>query len=58
MAEGARTLEIVYQEAQTSQVSMPIVKSLYNILYKGVKSEQLLEDLLDHPHEVDVEFTQ
>ena len=58
VAEGARTLEVVYQEAQTIQVSMPIVKSLYNILYKGVKSEQLLEDLLDHPNEVDVEFTQ
>ena len=35
-----------------------MVESLYNILYKGVKSEQLLEDLLDHPNEVDVEFTQ
>jgi|TARA_B110000285_G_scaffold34680_1_gene36954 glycerol-3-phosphate dehydrogenase (NAD(P)+) len=58
VAEGARTLEVVYQEAQTIQVSMPIVESLYNILYKGVKSEQLLEDLLDHPNEVDVEFTQ
>ena len=58
VAEGARTLEVVYKEAQKIQVSMPMVESLYNILYKGVKSDQLLEDLLDHPNEVDVEFTQ
>ena len=58
VAEGARTLEVVYKDAQKIQVSMPMVESLYNILYKGVKSDQLLEDLLDHPNEVDVEFTQ
>jgi len=58
VAEGARTLEVVYTEAQKIQVSMPMVESLYNILYQDMTSEQLLIDLLDHPNEVDVEFTQ
>jgi len=57
VAEGVRTLEVVFNEAQAMNVSMPIVESLYNILYQGCPSDQLLRDLLDHPNEVDVEFT-
>jgi glycerol-3-phosphate dehydrogenase len=38
-------------------VNMPIVESLYKILYEGSSSDQLIQDLLDHPNEVDVEFT-
>jgi glycerol-3-phosphate dehydrogenase (NAD(P)+) len=57
VAEGARTLEVVFHEAQKMKVSMPMVESLYSILYQGRPSDQLLRDLLDHPNEVDVEFT-
>ena len=57
VAEGARTLEVVYLEANKMDVKMPLVDSLYEILYKGVSSDQLIQDLLDHPNEVDVEFT-
>jgi glycerol-3-phosphate dehydrogenase len=38
-------------------VTMPIVDSLYKILYEGSSSDELIQDLLDHPNEVDVEFT-
>jgi glycerol-3-phosphate dehydrogenase len=38
-------------------VSMPLVSSLYDILYSNVSADQLIQDLLDHPNEVDVEFT-
>ena len=38
-------------------VSMPLVNSLYEILYSEASSDQLIQDLLDHPNEVDVEFT-
>ena len=38
-------------------VTMPIVESLYKILYEGSSSDELIQDLLDHPNEVDVEFT-
>ena len=57
VAEGARTLEVVYLEANKMNVSMPLVNSLYKILYKDAVSNQLIQDLLDHPNEVDVEFT-
>ena len=57
VAEGARTLEAVYAEAKKINVSMPLVNSLYEILYSNASSEQLIQDLLDHPNEVDVEFT-
>jgi len=57
VAEGARTLEVVYQEARKMNVSMPLVNSLYEILYSEASSDQLIQDLLDHPNEVDVEFT-
>jgi glycerol-3-phosphate dehydrogenase (NAD(P)+) len=57
VAEGARTLEVVYHEANKMNVSMPLVNSLYDILYKDAASNQLIQDLLDHPNEVDVEFT-
>ncbi len=57
VAEGARTLEVVYQEAKKMNVSMPLVSSLFDILYSNVSADQLIQDLLDHPNEVDVEFT-
>ena len=57
VAEGARTLEVVYHEARKMNVSMPLVNSLYEILYSDASSDQLIQDLLDHPNEVDVEFT-
>ena len=57
VAEGARTLEVVYHEANKMNVSMPLVNSLYEILYANASSDQLIRDLLEHPNEVDVEFT-
>jgi glycerol-3-phosphate dehydrogenase (NAD(P)+) len=57
VAEGARTLEVVFLEAKKMDVSMPMVESLYKILYEDSSSDELFQDLLDHPNEVDVEFT-
>ena len=57
VAEGARTLEVVFSEAKKMDVSMPMVDSLYKILYEDSSSDELIQDLLDHPNEVDVEFT-
>ena len=57
VAEGARTLEVVFLEAKKMNVSMPMVDSLYKILYEKSSSDELIQDLLDHPNEVDVEFT-
>ena len=38
-------------------VSMPLVNSLYKILYANASSDELIQDLLEHPNKVDVEFT-
>ena len=57
VVEGIRTLEVLHQEASTMKINMPIVESLYKILFDKISSEQLVQDLLDHPNEVDVEFT-
>ena len=57
VAEGARTLQVVFSEAEKMGISMPMVKSLHGILFSDSPSDQLIQDLLDHPNEVDVEFT-
>ena len=43
VAEGARTLEVVYHEANKMNVSMPLVNSLYKILYSDSSSDQLIQ---------------
>ena len=35
---------------------MPLVDSLYNIIYKESSANTLIDDLVNNPHEVDVEF--
>ena len=57
VAEGARTLQVVFSEAEKMGISMPMVKSLHGILFSNSSSDQLIQDLLDHPNELDVEFT-
>ena len=57
VAEGIRTLEVAHEEAARHGINMPLMESLYNIIYKNSKPETLLDDLINHPHEIDVEFT-
>ena len=35
---------------------MPLVVSMYNIIYNEALPESIIDDLLNNPHEVDVEF--
>jgi len=35
---------------------MPLVESLYNIIYKNSSPDSLISDLINNPNEVDVEF--
>ena len=57
VAEGIRTLEVAHEEAAKYGINMPLMESLYNIIYENSKPESLLDDLINHPHEIDVEFT-
>ena len=56
VAEGVRTLEIIRNESSRLNIKMPLVESMYNIIYKEALPESIFDVLLNNPHEVDVEF--
>ena len=56
VAEGIRTLEVIKNESFELNIKMPLVESLYNIIYEKLKPSTLISDLVNNPHEVDVEF--
>ena len=57
VAEGIRTLEVIKNESIELGIKMPLVESLYNIIYLESSPSALISDLVNNPHEVDVEFT-
>ena len=57
VAEGIRTLEVIKNESIELGIKMPLVESLYNIIYLKSSPSALISDLVNNPHEVDVEFT-
>ena len=57
VAEGIRTLEVIKNESIELEIKMPLVESLYNIIYLDSSPNVLISDLINNPHEVDVEFT-
>ena len=57
VAEGIRTLEVIKNESIELGIKMPLVESLYNIIYLESSPNALISDLVNNPHEVDVEFT-
>ena len=56
VAEGIRTLEVIKNESTRLNINMPLVDSLYNIIFKESSANTLINDLVNNPHEVDVEF--
>ena len=56
VAEGIRTLEVIKKESLKLQLKMPLVESLYNIVNNECDPNTLIDDLINNPHEVDVEF--
>ena len=57
VAEGIRTLGVIRNESIQLDIKMPLVESLYNIIYKESSPNKLINDLVNNPNEVDVEFT-
>ena len=57
VAEGIRTLGVIRNESIQLDINMPLVESLYNIIYKESSPDELINDLVNNPNEVDVEFT-
>ena len=56
VAEGVNTLKIVYEEAIESNLTMPILSSLYTIIYQNQDPKSLLENLINHRDQLDVKF--
>ncbi len=56
VAEGIRALEVIRNESISLDLKMPLIESLYNIIYKKSSPDSLINDLINNPHEVDVEF--
>ena len=56
VAEGIRTLEVIRNESINLDLKMPLIESLYNIIHKKSSPDSLINDLINNPHEVDVEF--
>ena len=56
VAEGLRTLEVIKEESSKLKLKMPLVESLYNIVNKESEPNTLIDDLINNPNEVDVEF--
>lgn len=49
VAEGAHTVEIVYQIAEEKMLDMPITKAVYRILKEGRNARDVMDDLLARP---------
>ena len=56
VAEGLRTLVVIKNESSKLNIKMPLVDSLHDIIYKNSSPDTLIDDLVNNPHEVDVEF--
>ena len=56
VAEGVRTLTVIKQESSKLNIKMPLVDSLHDIIYTKSSPDTLIDDLVNNPHEVDVEF--
>jgi glycerol-3-phosphate dehydrogenase (NAD(P)+) len=56
VAEGLRTLLVIKDESSKLNIKMPLVDSLHDIIYKNSSPDILIDDLVNNPHEVDVEF--
>ena len=56
VAEGVRTLEVVYKEANDNNLAMPLVNALHKIVFDNADPNILMNDLISHPGHLDVEF--
>lgn len=56
VAEGVRTLELVHERAMELGVYMPLVRGLYEILYRGASIDDVVSALMNATQNSDVEF--
>lgn len=56
VAEGVRTLRIVYFLAKHHHVNLPIIQMLYYVVYEGFETKRAMEYLMRYPYSADVDF--
>lgn len=54
LAEGVRTLKIAYTLAKTEKTRLPIIETLYKIVYENLPFEVALDYLMRYPYAKDV----
>ena len=54
LAEGIRTLKIAYLLAKTEKIRLPIIETLYKIVYENLSFEVALDYLMRYPYSKDV----
>jgi glycerol-3-phosphate dehydrogenase (NAD(P)+) len=54
LAEGVRTLKIAYMLAKTEKTRLPIIETLYKIVYENLPFEIALDYLMRYPYSKDV----
>lgn len=56
LAEGVRTLRIVYQLAKQYKLHTPITATLHRIVFEGLEIKRAIDLLMRYPYDVDVDF--
>lgn len=56
VAEGVNTLRLVKHKADELDVYMPLASGLYTILFEGGEVSEVVMQLMQNPHQEDVEF--
>lgn len=56
VAEGVRTLKIIYQLIKIHKIPAPITMMLYKIIYEGHDISSAIKYLMNYPYGIDVEF--
>jgi glycerol-3-phosphate dehydrogenase (NAD(P)+) len=54
LAEGVRTLKIAYLLARTEKTRLPIIETLYKIVYEELRFDVALDYLMRYPYSKDV----
>tara|TARA_B100000989_G_scaffold15187_1_gene10161 strand:- start:421 stop:774 length:354 start_codon:yes stop_codon:yes gene_type:complete len=56
VAEGLNTIKIIHNEVSSSEINMPLVSGMHEILFNNGSKELLLEQIINSEIYVDVNF--
>jgi len=56
LAEGVRTIRIMYHLSKQYKLHVPITQMLYSIVFQGFDIDRAIDYLMNYPYDVDVDF--